>query len=253
MTKKKKVLAMALAAVAVGFGFQSSDVAEAASQTTSYHSPSPLRAQREAAEKHYQEEQEKPKVEAKAPAYQMVDVEEEETPQNSVFPTDGSYHSPSPLRAQRELAEKHAAEHKEVMARTPDGKQHRVLASINKEAKEASNAYDRTFVYGKAAVLNNGMHSYRKLHATVHVEDSIDEKGNPGTFVSVSRDDVRRWSKSSVSEAPILEVKKEHYFFPDEQAKDFDISKIKSLKPIIVLGEGATKAATKGELEDAED
>lgn len=239
---------MAAAALAVGFGFQPSSVTEASEQAA-YHSPSPLRAQRESAEKHYREEQEKPKIEEKAPSYQMVDVEdEEEAHQNDVFPTDGTYHSPSPLKEQRELAEKHALEYKEkVEAQTPDGKKHYVLATFDSETHELSNAYEKTFVYGKASVINNGVHSYRKLHATVHAEDSFDEDGNPGKFVSVSRDDVRRWYKSSVSEMPVLEVEKESYFFPGEQGKDFDISKIDSLKNITVLGEEATKLATQGE------
>ena len=229
MVQKKKVLAMAVAAAVLGLGYAPFGAAEASAQTTEYHSPSPLRAQREAAEKHYKEMQANQKTEQSDASVGKL-------------PVIGQYSSIS----------KHGLEHKSKLAvKGSDGKTYNILASYN-ESNELAEAYNKTFVYDTAPVENNGMHFGRKLHATVHVEDSIADDGTEGKFVSVTRDYVRRWSESSVSKVPILGTTTEQYFFPGEQGKDFDLSEITSLKPSAYLSEKDVAEITGSDLDAAQ-
>ena len=226
---KKKLIAAAVAATAISLGFTASDYAEAADTQPAYHSASPLKAQRAEAEKNYEAQKGAPVEEAKAPAYQMVDVDSEKTPSEKVFPTDGSYSSPSPLKAQRELANKHALEYKkQVEAMGKDGKKHTLKPFKVEHEVIESEPFDVTFVYDSAPVYNNRMNFQRSLHMTIHAEDAIDEHGTLGKYVSITRDYVREWKESSVSRVPLLGTKTEDFFFPGEQGKKLDMTSLSS-------------------------
>lgn len=235
VNKKALACGIALALTAGGFAGQpvmaspAQDEVEVVSENDSASTvvASPLKGQQKKAESAATAKKD-PK-----PAYQMKDTSDKEVDESKVYPK--GYHSPSPLRAQREAAEAAAKAFidggkVENTDKTPqvnplDGKDS-VLMKEEITAIENAKPYEHTFIYDKAPVFNNGVKSYRTMHVTIRAIDAMNKDGQLGKSVTITRDYIRYWKESDVSRMPVLGTKTEQFFFPGEQGKEFDPGKI---------------------------